>query len=101
MLLATASPRNLSVRHIPDESVTKRVLALAAGRRTIATENTPAIEFAKTGVDLATANRRNRRNSVGPEGSAYGSGSLNERLLLSREGVETCSDDALDGLGHR
>ena len=99
MLLRPAPAGNLTVGHLADEQVPERVLALGGdGRAPLpADELTPfqSVQQRFHAVRIAAAERS---DGPGPEDLAEYGCVLEHLLLLARQGVEACRDDALDGL---
>jgi hypothetical protein len=89
------------VRDVSDEGVLEDVLRLGGNRRVVSsTDQLPLLESAKRLVDRPRASAGDGGDCPRPEQLAHDRGVLDDRLVLLGDGVQPCSDDAVDRVGH-
>src|SRR5207249_6634 len=92
--------RDLSVRDVADDNVAERILGLVGDCAALLTTNELlASERAQARLDLLATCMSGCVQRAGPEDLAQDRCILQDALLLYREQIEPCGDDALHRLG--
>src|SRR6185312_16463463 len=100
VLLGPNGTRNLAVRDVTKQDVSKRVLALAGhGGTPCALDELLAVESVEPLPCIIAVDSVEREHGSVPEHLAEHRGVLQQNLLLLGKGVETGGDDSVDRLG--